>query len=173
MGKFTAFLRGINVGGHKKVPMQELKITFEKEGFRNVKTLLASGNVVFEGNEKLTENISGALERDFGFLIRTIILPFEKIPEIVNSDPFKEINLTPDIRLYVTFLREKIETSLKIPYRSDDCSFQIIRRTDIAVFSVLDLEKTKTTDAMKILDTEFGLDITTRNYNTVVKIAHL
>ena len=43
----VAFLRGINVGGHHKVPMAELKTTLVGMGFSNIKTLLNSGNVVF------------------------------------------------------------------------------------------------------------------------------
>ena len=47
-----AFLRGINVGGHKKVPMAALKKAFEAMGFRDVRTVLASGNVIFEAPGK-------------------------------------------------------------------------------------------------------------------------
>ena len=46
--KYAAFLRGINVGGHKTVPMEGLKKTFASLGFQNVKTLLASGNILFD-----------------------------------------------------------------------------------------------------------------------------
>lgn len=173
MGKFVALLRGINVGGHRKVPMQELKKNFEKQGFHNVKTLLATGNVVFEGNEELIHNIPCILEEVFGFAIGTIILPFEAITKIVESDPFKSLRITPKMRLYVTFLGEKNNTKLKIPYYSQDDSFQIIKLTDIAVFSFLDLEKTGTPELMNILEKEFGRNITTRNYNTIMKIAGL
>ncbi|MGY8913954.1 MAG: DUF1697 domain-containing protein, partial [Flavobacteriales bacterium] len=46
---YIAFLRGINVGGHHKVPMAVLKTEFEKLGFKNIVTLLNSGNILFEG----------------------------------------------------------------------------------------------------------------------------
>jgi len=153
--------------------MPELKKTFEAQGFQNVKTLLASGNVVFDGEAELARDISENLEKAFGFPIETIVLPFQVIADIVESNPFKAVRVTPKIRLYVTFLKERPRTELKIPYVSGDESFRIIGLTDKAVFSVLDLEKAGTVDAMNILEKEFGKNITTRNYNTLEKIAKL
>lgn len=75
MAKYVAFLRGINVGRHNKVPMAKLREVLEKQGFQNLKTLLATGNVVFEGEEKTTDNFLDILEEIFGFEIGTIILP--------------------------------------------------------------------------------------------------
>lgn len=173
MNKFVVFLRGINVGGHNKVPMQELRKVFEKQGFQNVKTLLTTGNVVFEGEKKPTDNLPDILEEIFGFEIDTIILPFEIITKIVKSNPFKAIEITPKIRFYVTFLGETPKTKLKIPYYSEDGSYRIIELTDTAVFSILNLEKMGTTQLMNILEKGFGRNITTRNYNTVTKIAEL
>ena len=50
--KYVAFLRGINVGGHHKVPMANLRAEMEKLGFVDVKTLLNSGNIVFTANSQ-------------------------------------------------------------------------------------------------------------------------
>ena len=50
--KYAAFLRGINVGGHTIIKMGELRKVFESLGFWNVKTVLASGNVLFEAPER-------------------------------------------------------------------------------------------------------------------------
>ena len=46
--KYVALLRGINVGGHHKVPMAELRKELENLGFTNIVTILNSGNVIFE-----------------------------------------------------------------------------------------------------------------------------
>lgn len=170
---FVALLRGINVGGNKKVPMAQLRDAMEKAGFKNVKTLLASGNVVFESTKAQTKTVQPLLEKTFGFSISTIIIDHETIKKVVASNPFQNIKVTPKTRLYVTFLKDKDESTLKIPYTSDDQSFTIIKKQDGMIFSVLDLEKSGTVDAMKILEQEFGKNITTRNYNTVEKIAKL
>ena len=172
---YIALLRGINVGGNKKVPMVDLKKVFEDMGYTNVKTILNTGNVLFETeNEVSTKMIEAVLEKTFGFPIPTIILAQNTISNIIASDPFKGINVTPQIRLYVTFLSEKPTSSLSIPYVSSDKSFTILKVTNEAIFSVLDLSKSGTIDAMKKLEKEFGSPrgeagnkITTRNWNTV------
>ncbi|HPE56696.1 MAG TPA: DUF1697 domain-containing protein [Bacteroidales bacterium] len=173
MKKFVSLLRGINVGGNKKVPMSDLINHFEKMGFKNIKTILNSGNVVFEGNDKSPDQIPAHLEKAFGFEIPVITVPFEQILQIIQMDPFKNIEVTPKTRLYLTFLPEPHNNPLEIPYSSDDNSFQIIHQTATMLFSVLDLNKTGTVDAMKILEKAYGKNITTRNLNTVQKIGKL
>jgi uncharacterized protein (DUF1697 family) len=174
MAKYVAFLRGINVGGNKIVPMAKLKSILEDSGFENVRTLLASGNVIFEGKKEslqsLTKKISATLEEAFGFAILVILRDVDEIEKIVELNPFKGIEITKDTRLYVTFLCDDPKSRLKIPYYSTDKSFQIMNIKDRAIFSVLDVSKTGTVDAMAILEKEFGKNITTRNWNTIVKI---
>jgi uncharacterized protein (DUF1697 family) len=173
MGKYAAFLRGINVGGHKKVPMPALKQVFENLGFGNVKTLLISGNVVFEGRHEQVRRIPGALEKAFGFPIDTIVFPFEVIVKMVRSAPFTAVRVSPRTRLYVTFLAREPSAPPRLPLLSDDRSFTILRLADRAVFSVLDPGKNGTPEAMNLLEKTFGNNVTTRNFNTVVKVAAL
>jgi len=52
MNTYIALLRGINVGGHKKTPMAELRSLLEQKGFKDVKTYIQSGNVVFQSSMK-------------------------------------------------------------------------------------------------------------------------
>lgn len=71
---YLALLRGINVGGKNKVPMAELKACFEELGCENVRTYIASGNVMFESNKssaELTEEIQEALPKKFKIGQRT------------------------------------------------------------------------------------------------------
>ncbi len=75
MTKYVAFLRGINVGGHHKVPMAELRTLLEDMEFREVKTLLASGNVILEttraNSKTLSKKIEKRLEDKFGKNVTT------------------------------------------------------------------------------------------------------
>lgn len=173
MNTYVALLRGINIGG-KTVKMDALKKAFEELGCQNVRTLLASGNVVFETDQAdedvLQKSLEEKLLKVFGFEISIIIRPLEYIQEIVLSDPFKKVTVVPQPRLYVSFLAPKTKSQIMVPYHSPDKSFQIISMTNDELFSVLDL-KAKTTDAMTFLDKKFGKNITTRNWNTVVKIS--
>ena len=177
MQKYVAFLRGINVGGNKKVPMADLKKVLEKIGLQNVKTLLASGNVVFESNsnkiEELQVSISTAIEKAFKFPVPLLLRSFSVIQELIALDPFKKIIVTPQTRLYVTFLTERVKDKAASSYVSSDNSFAIISKTKSEVFSVLDLSITGTPEAMNALEKEFGKEVTTRNWNTILKIVSL
>ncbi|HUQ84785.1 MAG TPA: DUF1697 domain-containing protein [Candidatus Limnocylindrales bacterium] len=170
MSKYVAFLRGINVGGNKKVPMEDLRKTFESLGFTNVKTLLNTGNVVFEGEKTNAETVEQELEKHFGFPISVIIRTIYDIKSLVDSNPFDGIEVTEQTRLYITFLKEKNKSKLKIPYESPELDFKILKVTEGEVISVLTLfENGQSGKGMDILEKEFGKNVTTRNWNTVVK----
>lgn len=174
MKTYAAFLRGINVGGNKKVPMAELKSMLEKMGFKNVKTILASGNVIFDSVKSnatlLSEAIEKKLKETFGFEARTLVYDFRDIEKMIALDPFKGIKVTEDVRLYVTLLAQKPDSKLKAPHVSPDSSFRILKVTGIAIFSVLSVKDSRTVDAMSIIEKEFGKDVTTRNWNTMLKL---
>lgn len=173
MTDYVALLRGINVGG-KTIKMHDLCSVFESLGFENIKTLLSSGNVIFSSKELdskiLTHQIEQALEKTFGLAISITIRPTDYIKELVNSNPFKTITITPDVRLYVTFLKENTKKSIVIPYESPQKDFRILSMTSDELFIVL-TGNGKTTDAMDFLEKKFGNTITTRNWNTVKKIS--
>jgi len=73
----------------------------------------------------------------------------------------------------VTFLKKAPDQSPELPWVSDDGSFRIIQVAGAAVYSVLDLSKGRTVEGMDALGKFFGNDMTTRNWNTVQKIANL
>jgi uncharacterized protein (DUF1697 family) len=175
MIKHVAFLRGINVGGHNPVPMTALKKIFESLGFENVKTLLVSGNVLFDvpqtSSGVLVQKIEAKLEKTFGYEIGVLVSTIKELQQLEKTNPFKGILVTRQTRLYVTFFSEKPKISLKIPYESSNKSFKIIQITTNKVFSVLTLSpNSKTTDLMGALEKEFGKKITTRNWNTITRI---
>ncbi|SRR5690606_431911 len=168
---YIAFLRGINVGGHHKVPMADLRKEMEKLGFGNIETILNSGNVIFDTDQdQLEEKITDCLGKAFGFPIPTVIIEFGTISELLNNNPFKDLNITKDIRLYVSFLYKDHEAKLKLPWRSLDDSFEIIEKRDNTIFSVLDLSVSKTPKAMEALEKYYGRDMTTRNWKTIERI---
>ena len=106
-------------------------------------------------------------------MLQTKILPLQQAKDL-SGHPFKKIKTTPQTRLYITFLSDKTSSKLKIPYESPEKDFSILSVTKNEVISVLTLSANRsTTDVMKILEKEFGKKITTRNWNTVVKINNL
>ena len=175
---YVAFLRGINVGGRTKVSMERLKEVFTSLGFSNLQTILNSGNVIFEAPEldtfKLEETIAKQLAKTFGLVINVLVRSGDEIQRLISDNPFAEIHITPQTRLYVTFLPADHNPSFPLPYTSPDKDFNILKVRDRVVISVLELApKMQTTEAMKIIETEFGKQVTSRNWNTIVKIGTL
>ncbi len=108
MPKYIAFLRAINVGGHT-VKMDHLKNLFEKMGFVNVETFIASGNVVFETKSKSVDTIKKKIEielnKQLGYEVATFIRTTDELKNIFNYKPFKESELSNlNNTLYVGFL---------------------------------------------------------------------
>ena len=176
--RYIALLRGINVGGNKMIKMADLRHLVESLGYDDVKTVLASGNVAWDTEnddaDVMRTMIEQAIETTFGFSVSVIIIPQAQIETLVESDPFAGIEVTKDTRLYVTFLPEPPTSTLNIPYHAPDKDFSILRVSDTEICSVLTLSgKTRTTDSMNILEAEFGKNITTRNWNTVLKLENL
>jgi len=175
MKTYALFLRGINVGGHHKVPMGELRELLEKSGLQEVTTLLNSGNILFQFEESnsldLERRITSLLETHFGFPIPTILREIHILEDLWSNDPFEGIQLTKDIRFYISFLKNEVEGDLSIPWQSDDASFRILEKRGGAILSVLDLSIGKTPKAMEILEKIYKKEnITTRNWNTIIKI---
>jgi uncharacterized protein (DUF1697 family) len=177
MTSYVAFLRGINVGGHKNVGMDRLRRAVEASGLHNVETLLASGNLLFETRATDARALTAALERRinraFGLDVRVVLRRRRELEKLLVANPFKNIKVTPRTRLFVTFLSEKRRTTLKLPYQSPDKSFRILCRIGGAVCSVLTLgpQWSKNLRQMDILEKEFGKNITTRSWSTVQKCA--
>ncbi|HEY5857611.1 MAG TPA: DUF1697 domain-containing protein [Aldersonia sp.] len=91
MPRYVAFLRGVNVGGIK-VEMAPLRAMFDGLGFESVRTVLASGNVVFEtdrtGRAKLKSDIEAALREAFGYDAWIVLLDTDTVERIVDAYPF-------------------------------------------------------------------------------------
>lgn len=154
--------------------MADLRECFSSLGFENVKTVLASGNVIFDAVEAdgrgLSREIEAGLRKTAGYEVGVIVRSGEEIERMVEEDPFRGITITPGTRLYVTFLKEKLASTPSLP--PGPAAFRVLRVTDGEVFSVLTLsERGRTIDAMGVIEKAFGRDVTTRNWNTVVKIA--
>lgn len=91
MKRQIALLRGINVSGKNKVPMAELKEGFEELGFREVKTYLNSGNVIFSSDgddvRSFTNQIEAMIKNQFGLDIPVFVISKEKLEDILRNAP--------------------------------------------------------------------------------------
>ncbi|TSE08506.1 hypothetical protein [Aquimarina algiphila] len=89
---------------------------------------------------------------------------------MLESNPFRDIVNTKDIRLYISFLRKDIQTELDFPWTNNDKSYTILEKSNKEIISILDFSIAKTPKGMEALERYFGKDITTRNWNTIKRI---
>lgn len=176
--KYVAFLRGINVGGNSIVSMDQLKESFRNMGFTNVQTVLNSGNVVFAANQrdpvKIAILIENTLQKIFHRPIHTLLRRDTQIQALVQDNPFKKVTMTPAIRCHVTFLAVPHEKRVPFSLESSGNDYGILQVRTEEVCWFVDVGSGKgTADIMGILEKEFGNHITTRTWNTVVKIWRL
>ncbi len=92
MNTWIALFRGINVGGHRKLPMKELVAQLEKLGLSDVHTYIQSGNAIFHSEEtsasKLSEQIAQVIETSHGFLADVMVLSAETFRAAAEANPF-------------------------------------------------------------------------------------
>jgi uncharacterized protein (DUF1697 family) len=180
--RFAAFLRGVNVGGHRTLKMADLRAAFERMGFENVHTIQASGNVVFEsgaGDEPApTERIEAELERLLGYPIKVLVRRVDDLVSLVQSDPFGGVAVAPDTKLYVTFLSLPVESGTErgqertegLPTNPEP-GLVLVRVTAEEVLSAVTVSRGfGTPELMTFLEKAFGPSVTTRNWNTIRKI---
>ncbi len=106
MTRYIALLRGINVGGHNKVPMAALRDTCESIGCTDVATYIQSGNVVLTSPldaGKLRATLESAIAEQIGVSPVVVIRTDKQLAGVVAGNPFPEAN--PD-HLHVAFLGE-------------------------------------------------------------------
>ena len=94
MKTYIVLLRGINVGGHKKVLMAELRELLSNSGFKNVRTYIQSGNVILESSEESSQNIEGIIHKlvivRFGFEVSILVRTKQELQAVFDNCPFTE-----------------------------------------------------------------------------------
>jgi uncharacterized protein (DUF1697 family) len=183
MSKYISILRGINVGGNRKVPMADLKVAYQTADFQNVQTYIQSGNVVFdseETNKRIIEaKIQEIIAETFGFNdIPVIVRSSEEWAESIANNPFlKEENVDIE-RLHLTCLKElpspelleKIKTFQYLQVRQAHCEpdrYEIIGK-DVFIFCAAGYGKTKLTNSF--FESKLKVQATTRNWKTVMQL---
>lgn len=113
MTSYVAMLRGINVGGHAKVSMVDLRDSFAEMGFDAPRTYIQSGNLLFATSTapaKLRTMLEEGLEARFGLEIKVVLRTGAQLADVVARNPLASGGRDPS-KLHVTFLATKPATS--------------------------------------------------------------
>ena len=169
MARFVAFLRGVMPTNAK---MPQLRMAFERAGFTNVKTVLGSGNVVFDARSSsdtsLARKAEAAMAKHLGKSFPTVVRSAKALQQMLDADPFSQFPLPPKSKRAVTFLRKPAKTKLRLPIEMQGA--RILAMTKGEVFTAYVPHPT-TPVFMTLIAKTLGKDVTTRTWDTVTKCA--
>ena len=167
MNRYVAFLRGVSP---QNARMPDLKKCFESAGFTDVRTVLTSGNVIFNSEQSsidlLQRQIEKTMESNLGWSFSTIVRSVQHIRQILDADPFSKFCIPDNAKKVITFLREPIANEPKLPIVHD--GVMILCSSDHEVFTAY-VPHPKGPLFMTMLEKTLGTNITTRTLDTVRK----
>ncbi|MCF4100382.1 DUF1697 domain-containing protein [Gillisia sp. M10.2A] len=173
--KKIAILRGINVGGKRKILMADLKMLCEKLELQEVKTYIQSGNLIFSSHEQ-NSDIENKLEKtisdEYGFEVPVIVRTSTELLSLVNKNPF--YNSKADInKLHITFLKfraakEDIDHVLTCTHEPDRF---IIDGKEVFLYCEGKYHQSKLTN--NFFEKKLKVPATTRNWKTILKLLEL
>lgn len=174
MQHYAGFLRGINLG-KRTVKMADLRQVLEAAGYTQVRTLLASGNVLLASPQAdaaaLREELEAVIQAGFGFAVPVLLRNAAEIAALVEADPFRDVVVNQATRLYISFLAQPLDGPLPPGLQAGDESFRILQVQPGHIASVVQLDASRgTLNLMDALDKHLGTGVTTRNWNTVLKV---
>jgi uncharacterized protein (DUF1697 family) len=169
MARYVAFLRGVSPMNAK---MPELKAAFESAGFANVKTVLSSGNVVFDSRKSadatLEKKAEAAMAGALGKSFYTIVRPVEHLEALIADDPFARHKPPAGAKRVVSFVRKAPAAKLELPIEFEDARILEMRGRDIFTAYV---PQRNNPAFMNLIEKTFGKEVTTRTWETVQKCA--
>ena len=172
MTTYIALLRGINVGGHHKVNMAELREVVTQAGGEHVKTYIQSGNVVFSHNasaKKLVTLLESAISQATGFGVPVVLRTAAQMADVIAKNPF----VAPDSNhLHVSFFEERPDPQAFVTIDAeqfDPEGFTVVGR-ELYLYLPNGMGRAKLPVALGRIK---GPASTTRNWRTVTKLAEL
>ncbi|WP_263731367.1 DUF1697 domain-containing protein [Cellulomonas sp. SG140] len=175
---YAALLRGINVGGNKKLPMAELRSLLTDLGHGDVRTYLQSGNAVFtsdhDDEEALATRLRAAIGARFGFDVEVLVRDHDYLKAVADACPFPA-GVLQGKQLHVTYFSEPVEESR---FASLDLAAFLpeeVRLGDRALYLYAPdgLGRSPLAEALARSGPPKGVVATSRNWNTVLKLVEL
>lgn len=166
MTTYIALLRAVNVGGTGKLPMRDLKRLCEQQGFANVRTYIASGNVIFDSGKReraiktvLEEALLEYAGKPVGVLVRTA----QEIQQVLASNPYEKLEPNRTVACFLDAPPPKDALRAVTGAVNEKVS---LGKREIYVYYGADMAHSK----LKIPAANAG---TARNMNTIAKLAEL
>jgi len=171
---FIVLLRGINVGGHKKVPMAELRALLSKSGFENVRTYIQSGNIILQSLISEIKEIESSIQKliidHFGFEVPVIAKTRKELQIIFDTCPFSEKKKENSYFVMLSDIPnvELLSLVSDITYENEEF---VIMNDCIYFHSSVGYGRTKFN--MNLFEKKLKVKATSRNFKTMVKLLSL
>ncbi|MFJ4876430.1 DUF1697 domain-containing protein [Streptomyces sp. NPDC088745] len=177
--RYAALLRGVNVGGGKKLPMAELRQLLAELGHSDVRTLLASGNAALTtdsaaSEDALAHDLEAAVEKRFGFSVACLVRDHAYLRAVVDACPFPAAELEGR-QLHANFSSAPLDAERFAgidPAAHLPEEFRLGDRV-LYLYAPDGLGRSKLAEALAKPALNKGLTVTSRNWNTVVKLVEL
>lgn len=151
--------------------MTELRECFEGAGLVNVKTVLGSGNLVFETRASargtLERKLEAAMTADLGRTFATTLRSIAELEALLAADPLKGFRLSAKSKRVVTFLHARPTVRTKLPIELGGASILCLKGTEL--FSAY-VPGPKDPVFMNLIEKTFGKELTTRTWDTLGKV---
>jgi len=175
--KYISLLRGINVSGQKSIKMTDLVNVFESLGFKDVRTYVQSGNVIFEYDSVDTTIITSKIEKKinqiYGFTVNVIIRTKDELEKIISNNHFLKKHKIEIDKLHVTFLSylPDKQTASDLDIKKEENEQFIIIGKEVYLYCPNGYGETKLNN--QIFEKKLKTIATTRNWRTTNKLLEL
>ncbi|MGW2845252.1 DUF1697 domain-containing protein [Streptomyces sp. NPDC001108] len=175
MTTYAALLRGINVSGHKRIPMADLRALLTELGHADVRTHLQSGNAVFssasDDEEALAAELERAIARRFGFDVPCLVRDGAYLAAVAAACPFPAAELEGK-QLHVTYYDRPVDAARFAgidPAAHLPEAFALGDRA-LYLYAPDGLGRSKLAEALSRTSVTKGIVATSRNWNTVATL---
>lgn len=174
--RFAAFLRGVNVGGNKKIDMATLRHVLDDAGMTRVATVLQSGNAVFDYDgptrAALATRIEAAIEAGFGFSPTVLVRSLRDLERAIAADPLGELATDP-ARHLLGFLGGPPTKKSILAAESKSTGEDMVRVIGSHLYMWCPKGISRSPLFKVDFDRVLGTPVTMRNRNTVAKVVDL
>lgn len=176
MTAFVALLRAVNVGGTGIIKMADLRAICEGIGFRNVKTLLQSGNVVFDakGSDKaVAKKLADAIEASHGFRPAIVVRTADEMADAMKRNPFRAEEKSDPSHVLIAFMAETPASGASDRIAAIKVGTERLHLSGRELFAyyAAGIGTSKVTNT--VLEKALGVKATARNWNTLTKLLEL
>jgi uncharacterized protein (DUF1697 family) len=177
MTTYISMLRGINVGGHKKIKMDILKQLYVELGYTNVQTYIQSGNVIFRTQVTDTLNLAKSIAKQIlevtGLEVPVLVLELDEMKRIVENNPFNLDSTKNTASFHITFLSKTPDTISFEKIKSTDFGADHFELLDKAIYVYCPTGYGTTKLTNTFFENKLKVTATSRNWKTVNELVRL